>query len=69
MVCRISRSGKAITWIMAGMLCNALGLVAERFLPQMLGIDFSVGLMTGMSLTLMLFGLWRFDVERRQAAK
>jgi hypothetical protein len=69
MVCKFSRHGKAITWIMAGMICQALGSIAERFLPQMPGIDFSVGLMTGMSLTLMLFGLWRFGVERRQAAK
>jgi hypothetical protein len=69
MVFKCSRPGKAIAWIMAGMLCGSLGSVAERFLPQMPGIDFTVGLMTGMSLTLMLFGLWRFGVERRQAGK
>ncbi len=55
--------------IMIGILCNALGIVANRFLPQMPGIDFTVGLMTGLSLTLMLAGMWRFGVERRQAAK
>jgi hypothetical protein len=70
MFCKFSRPGKAITWIMAGMLCQALGSIAERFLPpQIPGLDFSVGLMTGMSLTLMVFGLWRFGVERRQVAK
>ena len=54
---------------MAGMLCNTLGFLAERFLPQMPAVDFSVGLMTGISLTLMIFGLWRFGVERRQTAR
>lgn len=66
---KFSRPVSGVALIMVGALCNALGLVAERFLPQMPGIDFTVGLMTGMSLTLMLFGLWRYGVERRQAAK
>jgi len=66
---KFSRPVKAVTLIMVGAGCNALGLVAERFLPQMPGIDFTVGLMTGMSLTLMLFGMWRFGEERRQAVK
>jgi drug/metabolite transporter (DMT)-like permease len=69
MLLKYSRSVKAITLIAAGALCHALGSIAERFLPQMPGIDFTVGLMTGMSLTLMLFGMWRFGVERRQTAK
>lgn len=66
---KFSRPVSGVVLIMAGAACNAVGSVAERFLPQMPGIDFTVGLMTGMSLTLMLFGLWRFGVERRQASK
>jgi len=66
---KYSHPVKAVTLIMVGAGCNALGTVAERFLPPTPGIDFTVGLMTGMSLTLMLFGMWRFGVERRQAGK
>jgi len=69
MMSRFSCTTKAIWFIMVGAACNALGTLAERFLPQMPGIDFTSGLMTGMSITLMLFGMWRFGVERRQAAK
>jgi hypothetical protein len=58
-----------MTLIMVGAVCNAIGILADRFLPQMPGIDFTVGLMTGMSLTLMLAGMWRFGVERRQVSK
>ena len=69
MIFRFSRSVKGATLILVGAGCNAVGLLADRYLSQMPGIDFSVGLMTGMSLSLMLFGMWRVSVERRQARK
>ena len=66
---KFSRPASGVALIMVGALCNALGSVAERFLPQMPGIDFTVGLMIGISLPLMLFGLWRVAAERRQVGK
>ncbi|MCX6834961.1 MAG: hypothetical protein NTW07_07485 [candidate division Zixibacteria bacterium] len=69
MMFKSSRPVSGLALIMVGAGCNALGSVAERFLPQVPGIDFTAGFMTGMSLTLMLFGLWRFGVEHRKAGK
>jgi hypothetical protein len=42
-----------------GMVCLAIALVAERFISPLLAIDFFLGVLDGMAVTLMLFGLYR----------
>ena len=47
-----------------GMVCLAIALVLERFASPLLAIDFFLGVLDGMAVTLMIAGLYKTGRSR-----
>lgn len=53
--------------ILIGMVCLSISILIQRFLPETSLLDFTSGILTGMSISMMLWGMWRFRIERVKA--
>jgi len=69
MLHRFSREIPFQVAIACGMICLTLSHLIERFLPKTGGADFLVGMFLGLSLTMYLWGLLRFRVERIRSGR
>ena len=66
MLSRFSKGIPSHVAISIGMICLTLSLLTERFLPSSSGLDFLCGMLLGLSITMNLWGLFRW---RPQAAR
>jgi len=57
------------TAILIGMVCLSVSILIQRYLPETSLFDFTAGILTGMSIAMMLWGLWRFRIERVKASR
>jgi len=62
-----SRNTSHRTAILIGMVCLSVSILIQRYLPETSLLDLTAGILTGMSIAMMLWGLWRLRIERVKA--
>jgi hypothetical protein len=55
--------------ISIGLICLALALLGQRFLPETNGLDFFVGMLTGLSLVMNIWGLLQYRAQRVRSGR
>ena len=69
MLSRFSKGIPSQVAICIGMTCLTLSLLAERFLPSTSGLDFLCGMLVGLSITMNLWGIFRWRPQTARSGR